>query len=113
MARSSVPKVKPNSTPTSREYYSSPYCHISFQANLYFRGHTDFAESTEEIAPLTEEEKKKRLEELRERVKAKREGQAAVDKEEQKRNEVFLLLTHQLASNMLTNVHIENPPKGN
>ncbi|KAI1389802.1 ubiquitin-related domain-containing protein [Hypoxylon trugodes] len=50
-------------------------------------GHTDFAESTEEIAPLTEEEKKKRLEELRERVKAKRAGQAVVDKEEQKRND--------------------------
>ncbi|KAI1763987.1 ubiquitin-related domain-containing protein [Hypoxylon sp. FL1150] len=50
-------------------------------------GHTDFAESTEEIAPLSEEEKKKRLEELRERVKAKRAGQAEVDKEEQKRNE--------------------------
>ncbi|KAI0838608.1 ubiquitin-related domain-containing protein [Hypoxylon sp. FL0890] len=56
-----------------------------FHANK--SGHTDFAESTEEIAPLTEEEKKKRLEELRERIKAKRAGQAEVDKEEQKRNE--------------------------
>ncbi|KAI1808103.1 ubiquitin-related domain-containing protein [Daldinia bambusicola] len=56
-----------------------------FHANK--SGHTDFAESTEQIAPLSEEEKKKRLEELRERVKAKRAGQAAVDKEEQKRNE--------------------------
>ncbi|KAI1107105.1 ubiquitin-related domain-containing protein [Jackrogersella minutella] len=56
-----------------------------FHANK--SGHTDFAESTTEIAPLTEEEKKKRLEELRERVKAKRAGQAEVDKEEQKRNE--------------------------
>ncbi|KAI0179104.1 ubiquitin-related domain-containing protein [Hypoxylon sp. FL1284] len=56
-----------------------------FHANK--SGHTDFAESTDEIAPLTEEEKKKRLEELRERVKAKKAGQAAVDKEEQKRNE--------------------------
>ncbi|KAI1446202.1 ubiquitin-related domain-containing protein [Annulohypoxylon stygium] len=50
-------------------------------------GHTDFAESTEQIAALTEEEKKKRLEELRERVKAKKAGQAEMDKEEQKRNE--------------------------
>ncbi|KAI0024184.1 ubiquitin-related domain-containing protein [Xylariomycetidae sp. FL0641] len=50
-------------------------------------GHTDFAESTEEIAPLTEEEKKKRLEELRERVKAKKANQAVADKEDQKRNE--------------------------
>ncbi|OTB16603.1 hypothetical protein K445DRAFT_294613 [Daldinia sp. EC12] len=56
-----------------------------FHANK--SGHTDFAESTEQIAPLSEEEKKKRLEELRERVKAKKAGQAAVDKEEQKRNE--------------------------
>ncbi|KAI1140421.1 ubiquitin-related domain-containing protein [Hypoxylon sp. FL0543] len=56
-----------------------------FHANK--SGHTDFAESTEEIAPLTEEEKKKRLEELRERIKAKRAGQSAVEKEEQKRNE--------------------------
>ncbi|KAI1778300.1 ubiquitin-related domain-containing protein [Hypoxylon cercidicola] len=56
-----------------------------FHANK--SGHADFAESTEQIAPLSEEEKKQRLEELRERVKAKRAGQAAIDKEEQKRNE--------------------------
>ncbi|RYP75684.1 hypothetical protein DL769_003772 [Monosporascus sp. CRB-8-3] len=49
--------------------------------------HADFSESTEEIAPLTEEEKKARLEELREKVRAKRANQALVDKEEQKRNE--------------------------
>ncbi|KAI0595909.1 DNA-binding protein [Biscogniauxia sp. FL1348] len=56
-----------------------------FHANK--SGHADFAESTEEIAPLTEEEKKQRLQELRERVKAKRANQAEADKEEQKRNE--------------------------
>ncbi|XXH03567.1 hypothetical protein Hte_009972 [Hypoxylon texense] len=56
-----------------------------FHANK--SGHTDFAESTEEIAPLSPEERKKRLEELRERVKAKRATQAEIDKEEQKRNE--------------------------
>ncbi|ERT01783.1 UBX domain protein [Sporothrix schenckii 1099-18] len=50
-------------------------------------GHTDFAESTEEIAPLTEEEKKARLEELRERLKAKRANQAIADREDQKKNE--------------------------
>jgi len=49
--------------------------------------HTDFSESTEEIAPLTEEEKKAKLEELRERVAAKRAAGALKDKEEQKRNE--------------------------
>ncbi|KAI1306211.1 ubiquitin-related domain-containing protein [Xylaria venustula] len=56
-----------------------------FHANK--SGHSDFAESTEEIAPLTEEEKKQRLEELREKAKAKRANQAVADKEEQKRNE--------------------------
>ncbi|KAI8946585.1 ubiquitin-related domain-containing protein [Xylaria longipes] len=56
-----------------------------FHANK--SGHADFSESTEEIAPLTEEEKQQRLTELREKVKAKRANQAIVDKEEQKRNE--------------------------
>ncbi|CAK7568063.1 MAG: hypothetical protein SEPTF4163_006044 [Sporothrix epigloea] len=50
-------------------------------------GHTDFAESTEEIAPLTEAEKKARLEELRQRLKDKRANQAIVDREDQKKNE--------------------------
>ncbi|KAG6003001.1 hypothetical protein E4U43_000982 [Claviceps pusilla] len=49
--------------------------------------HTDFSESTEEIAPLTEEEKKAKLEELRERLKAKRSVQSVQDKEDAKRNE--------------------------
>jgi UBX domain-containing protein 1/4 len=50
-------------------------------------GHTDFAESTEEIAPLTEEEKKIRLSELREKLAAKRAVQSEQDKIDQKRNE--------------------------
>jgi hypothetical protein len=50
-------------------------------------GHTDFAESTEEIKPLTEEEKKQRLEELRAALAEKRKKQALIDKEEQKNNE--------------------------
>ncbi|KAF5018902.1 hypothetical protein F66182_9097 [Fusarium sp. NRRL 66182] len=49
--------------------------------------HTDFSESTEEIAPLTEDEKKAKLEELRERLRAKRALQSVKDKEEQKLNE--------------------------
>ncbi|KAB5525612.1 UBA/TS-N domain-containing protein [Coniochaeta sp. 2T2.1] len=49
--------------------------------------HTDFSESTEEIAPLTEEQKAAKLEELRERLAAKRAAQAEKDKEEHKRNE--------------------------
>ncbi len=51
-------------------------------------GHTDFAESTQEIAPLTEQEKKARLEELRQKLKDKRETQSVQDKEDAKRNEV-------------------------
>ncbi|PFH60442.1 hypothetical protein XA68_10917 [Ophiocordyceps unilateralis] len=49
--------------------------------------HTDFSESTEEIAPLTEEEKKAKLDELRERLKAKKAVQSEQDKEDHKRNE--------------------------
>ncbi|KAF4463461.1 h-caldesmon [Fusarium albosuccineum] len=49
--------------------------------------HTDFSESTEEIAPLTEEDKKAKLTELRERLAAKRAAQALNDKEDHKRNE--------------------------
>ena len=53
--------------------------------------HTDFSESTEEIAPLTEEQKAAKLEELRERLAAKRAAQADKDKEEHKRNEVCIV----------------------
>ncbi|ODA80757.1 hypothetical protein RJ55_03716 [Drechmeria coniospora] len=49
--------------------------------------HADFSESTEEIAPLTEEEKKAKLELLRERLKAKKAAMSAEDMEENKRNE--------------------------
>lgn len=50
--------------------------------------HVDFSESTEEIAPLTEEQKKQRLDELRERLAEKRSAQTLQDKADQKRNEV-------------------------
>ena len=60
----------------------------STHTNTAHRDHTDFAESTEEIAPLTEEEKKAKLEQLREKLKAKRANQSAAEKEEAKRNEV-------------------------
>lgn len=50
--------------------------------------HVDFAESTEEIAPLSAEEKKARLEELRQKLAEKRAGTSAQDKTDQKRNEV-------------------------
>jgi len=50
-------------------------------------GHENFSESTEEIAPLTEEEKQQRLAELKEKLAAKRAAQAVQDKEDRKRNE--------------------------
>ncbi|OGE50441.1 hypothetical protein PENARI_c017G06097 [Penicillium arizonense] len=49
--------------------------------------HVDFSESTEEIAPLTEEQKKERLAELREKLAAKRAGQSEQDKIDKKNNE--------------------------
>ncbi|EXJ88113.1 hypothetical protein A1O1_05041 [Capronia coronata CBS 617.96] len=50
-------------------------------------GHTDFSESTEEVAPLTEEERQAKLAQLREKLAAKRAVQAEQDKIDQKRNE--------------------------
>ncbi|EQB58741.1 UBA/TS-N domain-containing protein [Colletotrichum gloeosporioides Cg-14] len=49
--------------------------------------HTDFSESTEEIAPLTDDQKAAKLAELREQLKEKKAKQALVDKEDAKRNE--------------------------
>jgi UBX domain-containing protein 1/4 len=49
--------------------------------------HQDFSESTEEIAPLTEEEKTAKLQELRERLAAKRAVQSEQDKVDKKRND--------------------------
>lgn len=50
--------------------------------------HVDFSESTEEIAPLTEEEKKAKLQDLRDKLAVKRAGQSEQDKVDKKRNEV-------------------------
>ncbi|KAK1824228.1 hypothetical protein LTR12_001294 [Friedmanniomyces endolithicus] len=50
-------------------------------------GHDDFSESTEEIAPLTAEEKKQKLQELKEKLAEKRAGQASEDVVTRKRNE--------------------------
>lgn len=51
-------------------------------------GHVDFSESTAEIAPLTEAEKKAKLEEIKERLAQRRSGASEKDKLEQKKNEV-------------------------
>lgn len=58
--------------------------------------HVDFQESTEEIAPLTEEQKQLRLEELRQKLASKRAVQSEQEKEDKKRNEVRKLLYHKL-----------------
>ncbi|ETS81719.1 hypothetical protein PFICI_06721 [Pestalotiopsis fici W106-1] len=50
-------------------------------------GHDDFAESIEEIAALTEEEKKERLQEMRSKLAEKRAAQAVKDKEDARANE--------------------------
>ena len=52
-------------------------------------GHVDFSESTEEIAPLTEEEKKEKLEELRRKLAEKRSGTSEQDKLDKKKNEAM------------------------
>ncbi|KZV65051.1 hypothetical protein PENSPDRAFT_756841 [Peniophora sp. CONT] len=52
-------------------------------------GHDQFEESTEEIKPLTEEEKKQRLEDLREKMAAKRAVKAKQEAEEAKANELI------------------------
>lgn len=49
-------------------------------------GHDDFSESAEEIAPLTEEEKKQKLEDMRAKLAEKRAREAGEDKIAQKRN---------------------------
>ncbi|GAA6036175.1 hypothetical protein JCM8097_006816 [Rhodosporidiobolus ruineniae] len=50
-------------------------------------GHSQFEESTEEIKPLTEEEKAQKLAELRARMDEKRRAQAVSDAADAKRNE--------------------------
>lgn len=50
-------------------------------------GHTDFSESTQEIKPLTEEEKAQKLQDLREKLASKRAAQSEQDKIDAKRNE--------------------------
>ncbi|KAH7125407.1 ubiquitin-related domain-containing protein [Dendryphion nanum] len=50
-------------------------------------GHENFSESTEELKPLTEEEKAARLAEMKERLAAKRSAQEEQDKIDRKKNE--------------------------
>ncbi|KAJ2629845.1 hypothetical protein H4R22_003070 [Coemansia sp. RSA 1290] len=52
-------------------------------------GHTNFAQSTEAVKPLSEEEKKQKLAEIQERIAAKRRQREQEEKEEQRRNELL------------------------
>ncbi|KAL8796082.1 MAG: hypothetical protein Q9182_007433 [Xanthomendoza sp. 2 TL-2023] len=89
----------PNAEPAALEPGEMPRSLICNECGKKFRSqaqaefhasktqHVDFAESTEEIAPLTEEEKKARLEELRQKLAEKRAGMSEQDKIDKKRNE--------------------------
>lgn len=63
---------------------------VQAEAHAEKTEHVDFEESTEEIAPMTEDQKAARLQELKDRLAAKRAGQAAQDKIEQKKNQQIL-----------------------
>ncbi|WFD07590.1 hypothetical protein MVES1_002957 [Malassezia vespertilionis] len=52
-------------------------------------GHEDFAESSEEMKPLTQEEKEARLAELRARLEKKRTAKAVEDAQAQRANEII------------------------
>ena len=79
---------------------------VYHETDIYaFREHTDFAESTEEIAPLTEEEKKQKLEELKQKSAERKAKQAVIDAEERKKNEV-LPLSIQTQNRLLTYFNI-------
>ncbi|KAJ2305233.1 hypothetical protein H4R23_006343 [Coemansia sp. Cherry 401B] len=52
-------------------------------------GHTDFAQSTEAVKPMSEEEKQQKLAELQARISAKRQRRAEEEKEEQRKNELL------------------------
>ncbi|KAJ2536179.1 hypothetical protein EV175_006827, partial [Coemansia sp. RSA 1933] len=52
-------------------------------------GHTDFAQSTEAVKPLSEEEKAEKLKQLQDRIKEKRQKREAAEKEEQRQNELI------------------------
>ena len=54
--------------------------------------HQNFSQTTEEIKPLTEEEKKQKLAEMRAALAEKKSKQAVLDKEEAKKNEVYMFI---------------------
>lgn len=79
---------------------------VSFHAEK--SGHTNFEESTEEIKPLTEDEKKERLAQMRQKLAEKRAAQSQVDSEESKANEKVRREARGARSKHL--VGIDSPP---
>jgi hypothetical protein len=63
---------------------------LSAEAHAERTEHVDFEESTEEIAPLTEEQKKEKLAELRERAALKKKAQSKEDEVAMRRNAAIL-----------------------
>jgi hypothetical protein len=78
-----------NSTPRARLCPSLSTSTHQPTNRLLCSDHSNFEESTEVIKPLTEEEKKAKLAELRERLAAKRAAQASQDLAETKKNEAI------------------------
>lgn len=98
-ATSAAGRLDGVSVPTIGEEARSLMCNecgrkLRSQAQAEFHatktGHIDFAESTEEIAPLTDTEKKAKLEELKARAAAKKAAASLEDTILQRRNEVRL-----------------------
>ena len=61
--------------------------HAQAELHASKSGHVDFSESIEEILPLTEEEKRAKLDDMRKRLAEKRAGDSEQDKADKKRNE--------------------------
>ena len=86
------PPLKPGEQPLSLVCNDCGAKLRSHAAAEYHAGktqHINFSESTEEIKPLTEEEKAEKLAELKRKLAEKRAVASGKDKEDQKRNEVI------------------------
>lgn len=75
--------LKPNSMQPNRRFIGTLYL---FSYWLLSRGHENFSQSTEEVKPLTPEEVKAKLEELKKAAAERKAAQAIKDKEEEKKN---------------------------
>ena len=91
-ASASEVKDKPSFTPARRTFYPT----WSFNQDLLLltldSEHQNFSQSTEEIKPLTEEEKKQKLADMRAALAEKKAKQSILDKEEAKKNEVYMFI---------------------